>query len=125
MSKIIVITNRKGGCGKSMTTASLGVGLARQGKKTLIIDADSQHSLTVSMGIAEPDKLPVTLASIMTGIINESGRDLTTGIINHAEGVDLMPANNTLAGMEITLAPLIGRETILSRLHLDRHSTYP
>ena len=119
MSKIIVITNRKGGCGKSMTAASLGVGLARQGKRTLIIDADSQHSLTVSMGIAEPDKLPVTLSSIMTGIINETNCNPTNGIIHHAEGVDLMPANNTLAGMEITLAPLIGRETILSQ-YIDR-----
>ncbi len=122
MSKIIVITNRKGGCGKSMTTASLGVGLARQGKKTLIIDADSQHSLTVSMGITEPDKLSVTLASIMTNIIHEAECDPTSGIIHHAEGVDLMPANNTLAGMEITLAPLIGRETILSQ-YIDRIKT--
>ena len=52
MGKILVVTARKGGCGKSMTAASLGVGLARQGKKTLIIDADNQHSLTVSMGVA-------------------------------------------------------------------------
>ena len=57
MGKVFVVANRKGGCGKSITAASLGVGLARQGKKTLIIDADSQHSLTVSFGIAEPDKL--------------------------------------------------------------------
>ena len=54
MGKALVVTNRKGGCGKSMTAASLGVGLARRGKKTLIIDADNQHSLTVSLGIAEP-----------------------------------------------------------------------
>jgi len=96
-----------------MTAASLGVGLARQGKKTLIIDADSQHSLTVSMGISEPDKLQVSLATIMSDIINEKDIDPTTGIIRHAEGADLMPSNNSLAGMEIALAPLIGRETVL------------
>jgi chromosome partitioning protein len=98
-----------------MTTASLGVGLARQGKKTLVIDADSQYSLTVSLGITEPDKLPVTLATVMTRIINESDYIPTEGIIQHIEGVDIMPANNNLTGMEIALAPLIGRETILKQ----------
>jgi len=113
MSKVIVIANRKGGCGKSMTAASLGFGLARQDKKTLIIDADSQHSHTVSMGIPEPDKLPVSLATIINDVINEKDIDPNSGIIHNAEGVDVMPSNNSLAGMEIALAPLIGRETIL------------
>jgi len=113
MGKVMVIANRKGGCGKSMTAASLGVGLAREGKKTLIIDADSQHSLTVSMGVTEPDKLPVSLATVISDIINEKDIDPTAGIIHHSEGVNLMPSNNILAGMEIALAPLIGRETVL------------
>jgi len=104
MGRVLVIANRKGGCGKSMTAASLGVGLARQGKKTLIIDADSQHSLSVSMGLSEPDKLPTSLATIMSDIINEKAIDLTEGIIRHSEGVDIMPSNNSLAGMEIALA---------------------
>jgi len=115
MGKVLVVANRKGGCGKSMTTTSLGVGLARQGKRTLIIDADSQHSLSVSLGVTEPDKLPLSLATVMSDIINEKGIDPTAGIIRHSEGVDLMPANSSLAGMEITLAPLIGRETILKQ----------
>jgi chromosome partitioning protein len=119
MGKVLVIAIRKGGCGKSFTTASLGVGLARQGKKTLIIDADNQHSLTVSMGVEEPDKLPVSLATVMTGIINETDYNPASGIIRHSEGVDIMPANNTLTGMELTLAPLIGRETVL-RQYTDR-----
>ena len=113
MGRVLVIANRKGGCGKSMTAASLGVGLARQGKKTLIIDADSQHSLTVSMGVTKPDELPVSLATIMTGIINETSINPMDGIIHHLEGVDIMPSNNSLAGMEIALVPLIGRETVL------------
>ena len=113
MGKVIVIANRKGGCGKSMTAVNLGVGLSRQGKKTLIIDADSQHSLTASFGIKEPDKLPVSLATIMSDIINEKDIDPKAGIIHQSEGVDIMPSNNTLAGMEIALAPLIGREAVL------------
>jgi len=115
MSKTIVITNRKGGCGKSVTAASLGVGLARQGKKTLIIDTDNQHSLTISMGVTEPGKLPVTLATVITDIIAKKDFDPMAGIIHHAEGVDLMPANDSLTGIELTLAPLIGRETILRK----------
>jgi chromosome partitioning protein len=90
MGKTIVITNRKGGCGKTMTAASLGIGLARRGKKTLIIDTDNQHSLTVSLGVSEPDKPPVTLTTIIADIINADETDPTAGIIHHAEGVDIM-----------------------------------
>jgi chromosome partitioning protein len=113
MGKTIVITNRKGGCGKSFTAASLGVGLARHGKKVLLVDSDNQHSLTVSMGVSEPDKLPVTLATVISDIIAEKDIDPATGIIHHAEGVDLMPANNSLTGIELALAPLIGREAMM------------
>ena len=113
MGKSIVITNRKGGCGKSFTAASLGVGLVRQGKKVLLLDADNQHSLTVSMGVSEPDKLPVTLATVIADILDEKDFDPTAGIIHHAEGVDIMPSNNSLTGIELALAQLIGRETIL------------
>jgi chromosome partitioning protein len=113
MGKTLVISNLKGGCGKSFTAASLGVGLARQGKKVLCIDTDSQHSLTVSFGIKEPENLPVTLASIMANIISETDYDPTEGIIHHAEGVDLLPSNLTLANTELTLVSVMGRETVL------------
>ena len=113
MGKVFVISNRKGGCGKSKTAVSLAVGLARQGKKVLVLDMDNQHSLTVSMGIKEPDKLPVTLKNIISDIIDEKEIDPTAGIVHHEEGVDLLPANNSLTGIELVLAPLLGRETIL------------
>jgi len=113
MGKTIFIGARKGGVGKTMTTASLGVGLVREGRKTLLVDADSQHSLTVSLGISEPDKLPFTLSTVMNNIINEIDFDPTSGIVHHADGVDLLPSNNSLTGIELALAPLIGRETIL------------
>lgn len=113
MGKTIFIGARKGGVGKTMTAASLGVGLAREGKRTLVIDADSQHSLTIALGVTEPDKLPATLTTVMNNIISETSFDPTIGIIHHAEGVDLLPANNLLTGIELALAPLIGRETVL------------
>jgi chromosome partitioning protein len=113
MGKTIFIGARKGGVGKTMTAASLGVGLARKGKKTLVIDTDSQFSLTVSLGVKEPDKLLVTLTTVMNHIINETNFDPETGIIHHSDGVDLLPANSSLTGIELALAPLIGRETVL------------
>ena len=86
-----------------MTSVSLGAALARQGKRVLIIDADSQHSATVSLGIAEPDKLAVSLATIMLkviavtqGVINDDEIDPTEGIISHSAGISLLPSNNHL-----------------------------
>jgi chromosome partitioning protein len=118
MGKTIAVSNMKGGVGKTMTAASLGAGLARQGKSVLCVDADAQHSLTVSFGISEPVKLPVTLSTLMSNIINETGFDPASGIIHHSDGIDLLPSNNTLASMEIALAGLIGRETVL-RQYID------
>ena len=115
MGRVFVITNRKGGCGKSFTTASLAFGLARQGKKVLCVDTDNQHSLTVSMGVREPDKLSVTIATAIGDIINKKEVDPAAGIIHHSEGVDLMPANNKLTGIELTVAPLVGRENLLRK----------
>jgi len=115
LGKTIVITNRKGGCGKSITAASLGVGLSRYGKKVLIIDTDNQHSLTISMGIAKPDKLPVSIATIITDIINKKEIDPAAGIIQHPEGVDIMPANSSLTGIEFAIASLVGREAIIKK----------
>ena len=113
MGKTIAVSNMKGGVGKTMTAASLGAGLARQGKTVLCLDADAQHSLTISLGISEPSKLPVTLTTMMSNIINDTDFDPTAGIVHHPDGVDLLPSNNTLAGLEIALAGMIGRETVL------------
>jgi len=118
MGKTIAVSNFKGGVGKTMTAASLSAGLVRQGKSVLCIDADAQHSLTVSFGVSEPEKLPVTLTTIMSSIINETDYDPASGTIHHSDGIDLLPSNSTLAGLEISLAGLIGRETVL-RQHID------
>ena len=79
MGKTIAVSNLKGGVGKTATAASLGAGLARQGKRVLCLDADAQHSLTVSLGVKEPDKLPVTLSTMMSNIIIETDIDPATG----------------------------------------------
>jgi chromosome partitioning protein len=115
MCKVIAISNNKGGVGKTTTAGNLGIGLAREGKRVLLIDADSQGSLTASLGFAEPDSIEVTLATIMAKIMNDEDFDAYEGILRHPEGVDLLPCNIELSGLEVTLANAISRETVLRR----------
>ena len=121
MSKVIAVANQKGGVGKTVTSVNLGIGLAREGKKVLMIDSDPQGSLTISLGCAEPDNLDYSLANALINIINEDPVDVTRGIIHHEEGVDIMPGNIELSSLEITLTGVISRETIL-REYVDKAS---
>ena len=117
-TQIIAIANQKGGVGKTTTCANLGIGLAQSGKKVLLIDGDPQGSLTISLGNPQPDKLPFTLSDAMGRILMDEPIRPGEGILHHPEGVDLMPADIQLSGMEVSLVNAMSRETIL-RQYLD------
>ncbi len=116
--KIIAVSNQKGGVGKTTTTANLGIGLAREGKKVLLVDCDPQGNLSISLGYPRPDELPITLATVMNELLPDEPVDPKEGILYHEEGVDLMPANIELSGMEISLVNAMSREKILKQ-YLD------
>lgn len=111
--KTIALANQKGGVGKTTTAASLGIGLSRQGKKVLLIDADAQGNLTQMLGWPQPDELSPTLADLMGKIITDKTVVPGEGILEHKEGIHLLPANIELSAMEVTLVNTMSRETVL------------
>ena len=120
-TQIISLSNQKGGVGKTTTCANLGIGLAREGKRVLLVDCDPQASLTLSLGWRKPETLPVTLATLMGRVLQEQPVHAEEAILHHAEGVDLIPGSIALSGVE---ASLDTRQNVLKRVLDDCRKNY-
>lgn len=123
-ASIIGIVNQKGGTGKTTTCVNLGIDLVHEGKRVLIADCDPQGSLTISLGYPQPDSLPVTLADLMGNVLSAIPIHPGDGVLQHEEGVDILPANIALAGMEVSLVNAMSRETTLKQVLANYSKDY-
>ena len=136
MGKVISVANQKGGVGKTTTCVNLGTALAQAGRKVCLIDSDPQGSLTQSLGYRNPDEMENTLADVLkeemdscdklsgTGFGDKLSSKIQKTFLHHAEGVDLIPGNIELAGVEVSLVNLMSRELILKAAIQDLKNRY-
>ena len=122
--KVIALANQKGGTAKTTTTLNLGIGLAHQGRKVLLVDADPQGDLTTALGWINADSLPITLETQMKKILQDEPFVYNEGILHHEEGVDIIPTNIELSGMEISLVNAMSREQTLKLYLSDLKKDY-
>lgn len=114
-AEITAICNQKGGTAKTTTAVNLGVGLANEGKKVLLVDMDPQASATICLGYPRPDYISTTISDLLDKVVLDEPIGKGEGILHHAEGIDLMPSNISLSGLEVSLVNAMSRESVLKQ----------
>ena len=121
MAKIIAITNQKGGVGKTTTSVNLAACVAAEGRRVLVVDADPQGNTSSGLGVRVKEKTP-TVYEVMSGDVALKDALAKTAV----KGLFVLPADIRLAGAEIELAGMDGREHVLSEAlkAADEHFDY-
>lgn len=115
MGEVIAIANQKGGVGKTMTSVSLSACLSKHQKKVLLMDLDPQGHSTKAFGYRNMNEYPLSMKDVIISVINDQLIDTEQLILHSNEGVDIVPANISLAGINSLLESAMCRETVVKR----------
>lgn len=125
MCKVISVINEKGGVAKTTTVYAISEGLAKKGKRVLMIDLDSQSSLTITAGLEDSDQITYCIADLMSNVIEKRENiEVDLAVRELENGIAIIPASMELVAVETSLVNAINREYVLSNILDEFKQTY-